>query len=86
LEENPNENPLALDCLGHHDCIDVACDGSTVGHPASLSASFKYSDQAMKALRENPQDRSVQAAKLHESLGGKLESIYFFHWVANTTE
>jgi uncharacterized protein with GYD domain len=32
----------------------------------------------MKAMRENPQDRSAQAAKLHESLGGKLEAIYFF--------
>jgi uncharacterized protein with GYD domain len=39
---------------------------------------FKYSDQAMKAMRDSPQDRSAQAAKLHESLGGKLEAIYFF--------
>jgi uncharacterized protein with GYD domain len=39
---------------------------------------FKYSDQAIKALRENPQDRSAPAAKLYESLGGKMENIYFF--------
>jgi uncharacterized protein with GYD domain len=39
---------------------------------------FKYSDQAMKAMRENPQDRTAQAAKLTESLGGKLEAAYFF--------
>jgi uncharacterized protein with GYD domain len=39
---------------------------------------FKYSDQAMKAMRENPQDRSAQAAKLFESLGGKMEVSYFF--------
>jgi uncharacterized protein with GYD domain len=39
---------------------------------------FKYSDQAMKAMRENPQDRSAAAAKLYESLGGKLEATYFF--------
>jgi uncharacterized protein with GYD domain len=39
---------------------------------------FKYSDQAMKALRETPQDRSAPAAKLYESLGGKMENIYFF--------
>jgi uncharacterized protein with GYD domain len=39
---------------------------------------FKYSDQAMKAMRENPQDRSAQAAKLFESLGGKMEVTYFF--------
>jgi uncharacterized protein with GYD domain len=36
---------------------------------------FKYSDQAMKSMRENPQDRSAQAAKLYESLGGKLEAV-----------
>ena len=47
---------------------------------------FKYSDQAMKAMRENPQDRSAQAAKLSESLSGKMEAIYFFHWAVNTTE
>jgi uncharacterized protein with GYD domain len=39
---------------------------------------FKYSDQAMKALRENPQDRTAQLAKVYESLGGKLEVLYFF--------
>lgn len=39
---------------------------------------FKYSDQATKAMRENPQDRSAQAAKLFESLGGKMEVNYFF--------
>jgi uncharacterized protein with GYD domain len=39
---------------------------------------FKYSDQAMKAMRENPQDRSAQVAKLFESLGGKMENTYFF--------
>jgi hypothetical protein len=47
---------------------------------------FKYSDRAMKAMRETPQDRSAQAAKLHESLGGKMENIYFFPLAANTTE
>jgi uncharacterized protein with GYD domain len=39
---------------------------------------FKYSDQAIKAMRENPQDRSAQAAKLFESLGGRMEANYFF--------
>jgi uncharacterized protein with GYD domain len=38
---------------------------------------FKYSDQAMKAMRDNPQDRSAQVAKLFESLGGKMENTYF---------
>ena len=46
---------------------------------------FKYSDQAVKAMRENPQDRASQAAKLFESLGGKMEVNYFFHWVVNMT-
>jgi uncharacterized protein with GYD domain len=39
---------------------------------------FKYSDAAAKAMTENPQDRSAQAAKLYESFGGKIESAYFF--------
>src|SRR5690242_19278560 len=39
---------------------------------------FRYSDTAVKAMTENPQDRSAQAAKLAESFGGKVESIYFF--------
>ena len=39
---------------------------------------FKYSDAAIKAMTENPQDRGAAAAKLWESFGGKLESIYFF--------
>ncbi len=32
----------------------------------------KYSDAAVKAMTENPQDRSTQAAKLYESFGGKM--------------
>jgi uncharacterized protein with GYD domain len=39
---------------------------------------FKYSDQAMKAMTENPQDRAAQAAKLVESFGGKVENIHWF--------
>jgi uncharacterized protein with GYD domain len=39
---------------------------------------FKYTDQAVKAMTENPQDRDAQARKLAESLGGKPEGLYFF--------
>jgi uncharacterized protein with GYD domain len=39
---------------------------------------FKYSDSAVKAMTENPQDRAAQAAKLYESFGGKMESIYWY--------
>jgi uncharacterized protein with GYD domain len=35
-------------------------------------ALFKYSDSAVKAMMENPQDRSAQGAKLAESFGGKM--------------
>jgi hypothetical protein len=35
---------------------------------------FNYSDSAVKAMTENPQDRSAQAAKLFESFGGKMEN------------
>ena len=39
---------------------------------------FKYSDSAVKAMTDNPQGRSAQAAKLFESLGGKIENTYWF--------
>lgn len=39
---------------------------------------FKYADNAVKAMTENPQDRSAQGAKVSESFGGKQEVIYFF--------
>jgi uncharacterized protein with GYD domain len=39
---------------------------------------FKYSDTAMKAVTENPQDRGAAAAKLAEAFGGKMEAAYWF--------
>jgi uncharacterized protein with GYD domain len=39
---------------------------------------FKYSDTAMKAMTENPQDRGAAAAKLAEAFGGKMEAAYWF--------
>jgi uncharacterized protein with GYD domain len=38
---------------------------------------FKYSDTAMKAMTENPQDRGAAAAKLAEAFGGKMEAAYW---------
>jgi len=37
---------------------------------------FKYTNQAVKAMTENPQDREAAARKLSESVGGKSESIF----------
>jgi uncharacterized protein with GYD domain len=39
---------------------------------------FKYSDAAIKAMTDNPQDRAAAAAKLYESFGGKVEANYWF--------
>jgi uncharacterized protein with GYD domain len=39
---------------------------------------FKYSDTAMKAMTEIPQDRGAAAAKLAEAFGGKIETGYWF--------
>ncbi len=39
---------------------------------------FKYSDAAVKAMTENPQNRAAQGAKVAEGFGGKQEAIYFF--------
>jgi uncharacterized protein with GYD domain len=41
-------------------------------------AFFKYSETAVKAMTETPQDRAAQAAELAESFGGKLEAAYWF--------
>lgn len=38
---------------------------------------FKYADNAIKAMTENPQDRSAQGAKLAESFGGKVVATYY---------
>jgi uncharacterized protein with GYD domain len=38
---------------------------------------FKYADNAVKAMTENPQDRSAQGAKLAESFGGKVIATYY---------
>ena len=58
--------------------------GCGVGYYAQSSAMhryvvfFKYGNNAIKAMTENPQDRSAQGAKVTESFGGKQEAIYFF--------
>jgi uncharacterized protein with GYD domain len=39
---------------------------------------FKYTDQAIKGMMDNPQDRAAALSKAAESMGGKLESFYFF--------
>jgi uncharacterized protein with GYD domain len=38
---------------------------------------FKYSDAAIKAMSENPQDREAAGRKLAETFGGKLDVIYW---------
>jgi hypothetical protein len=47
---------------------------------------FKYTDQAIKSMTENPQDREAAVAKLIEASGGKMESIYFSRLPVNGTE
>jgi uncharacterized protein with GYD domain len=39
---------------------------------------FKYADNAVKAMTENPQDRSAQGSKATESFGGKQDAFYLF--------
>jgi uncharacterized protein with GYD domain len=56
--------------------LPVMAQQSTTMHRYAIL--FKYTNQAIKALTENPQDREAAARKLAESLGGKSESIYFF--------
>jgi len=39
---------------------------------------FKFNDQALKSLIDNPQDRSAAVSKIAEQFGGKLEVLYVF--------
>ncbi len=41
-------------------------------------AFFKLTDQAIKAMADNPQDRAAAVSKLAEAFGGKVEAFYFF--------
>jgi uncharacterized protein with GYD domain len=38
---------------------------------------FRYAQSAVKAMVDNPQDRSTAAAEVAESLGGKLLGFWF---------
>ena len=38
---------------------------------------FSYTDTAVKAMTDNLQNRSAQAAKLFENFGGKVLEAYF---------
>ena len=62
--------------LGARNRIIGAGNGSAITH--RYLEFFKYTDAAVKAMTENPQDRSAQAAKLAESFGGKMEAAYWF--------
>lgn len=39
---------------------------------------YKYTDHAIEAMIENPQDRTSATRKLIEGLGGKLDGLYFY--------
>ena len=39
---------------------------------------FKYASNAVKAMMENPQDRSEAARKVIEGLGGEMDAIFFY--------
>jgi uncharacterized protein with GYD domain len=56
--------------------LPATAQQSTTMH--RYAAFFKYTDQAIKGMTDNPQDRAAAAAKLAEAFGGKLEAIYFF--------
>jgi uncharacterized protein with GYD domain len=36
---------------------------------------FKLTDQAIKVMTDNPQDRAVTTSKLTEAFGGKVEAF-----------
>jgi uncharacterized protein with GYD domain len=56
--------------------MSATAQQSTTVH--RYAAYFKYSDQAIKVMLDNPQDRAAAISKLQEAFGGKVEGIYFF--------
>jgi uncharacterized protein with GYD domain len=68
-----------------HSLFIVSALATVLAVPASAQQSvhryavfFKYADNAVKAMTENPQDRSAQGAKATESFGGKQDAFYIF--------
>jgi uncharacterized protein with GYD domain len=56
--------------------LPATAQQSTTMHPYAIL--FKYTNQAVKALTESPQDRGAAARKLAESFGAKPALTYFF--------
>jgi uncharacterized protein with GYD domain len=56
--------------------IPATAQQSTTMH--RYATFFKYSDQSIKAMIDNPQDRAAALSKAAEASGGKLEALYFF--------
>ena len=52
--------------------------GTSFHHAVELECPPIGIDPLEFSMKENPQDRSAQAAKLVESFGGKPEAIYYF--------
>jgi hypothetical protein len=79
LQPNTRERTIKL-----HSLIIVSALATGFAVPAMAQSMhrylefFKYTDSAVKAMTENPQDRSGPAAKLAESFGGKMEAAYWF--------
>ena len=68
-----------------HSLVVVSALATGIAMPAAAQESmhryvifFKYGDNAVKAMTENPQDRGAQGARLTEGFGGKQEAVYFF--------
>ena len=53
----------------------TAQESTTMHRYASF---FKYTDQAIKAMLDKPEDRAAALSKAAEASGAKIEAIYFF--------
>jgi uncharacterized protein with GYD domain len=67
---------LIASAVGTVSALPAMAQQSTTLH--RYGAFFKLTDQAIKAMTDNPQDRAVAASKLAEAFGGKVEAFYFF--------
>jgi uncharacterized protein with GYD domain len=67
---------LVASVIGVGLIVPATAQQSTTMH--RYAGFFKYTDQAIKGMLDNPQDRAAAISKLNEAFGAKLEALYFF--------
>jgi uncharacterized protein with GYD domain len=70
------KSPLIASAIALGLAMPATAQQSTTMH--RYASFFKYTDQAIKELLNNPQDRSAAVSKLFDAFGAKTEAVYVF--------